>query len=222
MEIDGVEIKWLGHAGFLIKEKNNIYIDPYNIPEASEKADLILITHSHYDHCSLADILKIIKEGTKIFSPVDCQSTLSRIKIPVKIEIVEPMKEFVFGNIKINTLPAYNIDKTFHPKSESWVGYIVKINNILIYHAGDTDFIPEMQIITGYNHKDKKLVTLLPVGGKFTMNAEEAAGAAKLIKPFIAVPMHWGSIVGTKEDAIEFMEHCKKENISAEIQEKFP
>src|SRR3990167_4844308 len=107
MLIDGIEVKWLGHAGFLIKNSSVVYIDPYNLSEGLEKADYILITHSHYDHCSLADINKIIKDGTKIVCPADCQSIITKINSPVKIEIVEPGMEFSLGSLKVSTLPAY-------------------------------------------------------------------------------------------------------------------
>lgn len=220
MKVDDVEIKWLGHAGFMVKNKSVIYIDPFNIGEGREKADIILITHSHYDHCSLADIEKIVKDGTKLFFPVDCQSVIGRIKIPVKMEIVQPLQEVNLGGVKISTLPAYNIDKNFHPKNESWVGYVIKMNGVVIYHAGDTDLIPEMKNLTGFGQENKKLIALLPVGGTYTMNSEEAFDAAKIIKPFLAIPMHYNSIVGTKEDAIEFQEMCKDEEINAEILEK--
>jgi len=221
MNIDGVEIKWLGHAGFLIQSSTKvIYIDPYNIKSGSEKADLILLTHSHYDHCSVADIKKVIKEGTRIVLTADCQSKITRFDVGIRIEVIEPGQEFVHGNIKISTLPAYNIDKHFHPKEESWVGYFLKINGLLIYHAGDTDLIPEMQKLTGYNQPDKKLVALLPVGGRFTMSVEEAAEAAKLIKPDLAIPIHWGGIVGSEDDAKEFCELCKEEGIDCKVMEK--
>jgi len=220
MKIEGVEIKWLGHSGFLIKNSKVIYIDPYNIKEGSEKADFILITHGHYDHCSIVDIEKIIKEGTRIIFPADCQSKITRFSIPIRMEIIEPMQDLEFGSIKISALPAYNIDKHFHPKEEAWVGYLIKMNDLLIYHAGDTDKIEEMQNLTGYNQTDKKLVALLPVGGRFTMTSEEAFESAKLIKPFLAIPMHYGTIVGTEEDALEFVELCKEEKINAQILEK--
>lgn len=220
MRIGEVEIKWLGHSGFLIKNSRVIYIDPYNIKEENEKADLILITHSHYDHCSVADIKKIVKEGTRIILPADCQSKITRFKIPIKIEIIEPGHEIDFGNIGISAIPAYNIDKHFHPKEESWIGYLIKMNDVVIYHAGDTDVIPEMRNLTGHNQKEKKFVALLPVGGRFTMNSEEAAESAKLIKPFLAIPMHYGSIIGTEDDAAEFVQLCKESNINAETLKK--
>ncbi len=218
MKINEVEIKWLGHSGFLILNKNVIYIDPYNIKEGTEKADFILITHSHYDHCSVADMEKIIKGGTKIIIPADCQSKITRFDVPIDIQVVEPGDELDFGEVKISVLVAYNLDKPFHPKAESWLGYLIKIGDILIYHAGDTDVIPEMQKLTGY--QDKKIIALLPVGGRFTMSAEEAAEAASLIKPWLAVPMHYGGVVGAIDDAEEFLRLCEEKGINAKILEK--
>jgi L-ascorbate metabolism protein UlaG (beta-lactamase superfamily) len=220
MKIGGIELKWLGHASFLIKNHKVIYIDPFKIKEDSEKADIILITHSHYDHCSVADIKNIIKEGTKIVLTADSQSKITRFETPIDIQIIEPNKELVFGDIKISAIPAYNVDKTFHQKEEGWVGYIIKMKDILIYHAGDTDFIPEMQKLTGHKQPDKQFIALLPIGGRFTMNAEEAAEAAKLIKPALAIPMHYGGLVGNAADAEEFVKMCKEEGIDAKILEK--
>jgi len=237
MKFGNIELKWLGHAGFLIKNSTpqaypdksstkisakgkTIYIDPYNIPENSEKADLIFLTHGHYDHCSFEDINKIVKEGTKIIMPADCQSKIVRFDTSIKMEIIEENQDLDLGEIKISTLPAYNIDKQFHPREAGGLGYLIKMNNVLIYHAGDTDVIPEMQKLTGYKQQGKEFIALLPVGGRFTMTAEEAAEAAKLIKPDLAIPMHYGSIVGTKEDAEEFKELCEEEGIKVEILEK--
>jgi len=220
MRINGIELKWLGHSGFLIKNEKTIYIDPYNIKDGLEKADIILITHSHYDHCSFADLDKIVKEGTRIITTPDCQSKIAKFKVPIKIELMEPEQELEFGDVKIYALPAYNKETHFHSKEEGWVGYVVKIENVVIYHAGDTDVIPEMQKLTGYKQQDKEFIALLPVGGRFTMSAEEAAEAAKMIKPTLAIPMHWGSIVGSEEDAKEFVQLCKEQGIRAEILEK--
>jgi len=220
MKIGKVELKWLGHSGFFIKNSKKIYIDPYNIKEGMEKADIILITHSHYDHCSVTDIGKIVQEGTKIIITADCQSKITRFDVPIKMEIVEPGQEIDMGGIKISVVSSYNSDKSFHPKDENWVGYILKINNIIIYHAGDTDLIPEMQKLTGYKQPGNKFIALLPIGGRFTMNLEEATEAAKLLKPTIAIPMHYGSVVGTGDDAKEFKELCEENNIRCEILEK--
>jgi len=220
MKIGNIELKWLGHAGFLIKNSRVIYIDPYNIKSGLEKADLILITHSHYDHCSVADLDKIVKKGTTIVIPADCQSKITKFKVPVHMEIVEPGHELNLGKVKIDIFPAYNKDKPFHPKDEGWVGYLLKMNNVLIYHAGDTDEIPEMQKLTGHGGNGKDFIALLPVGGRFTMTAEEAADAAQLIKPSLAIPMHYASIVGSDEDAQEFCKLCGEFGIEAKILEK--
>ena len=236
MEIGGIEIKWLGNSGFLIapkgvpsntqrgtsegKSNKIIYIDPYNILEGTEKADLILLTHSHYDHCSIVDINKIIKKGTKIILPADCQSKITKFNVPIDIQIVESGQELNVGEINLCVLPAYNIDKPFHKKEDDWVGYLIKMRGVIVYHAGDTDVIPEMQKLTGYNQGDKEFVALLPVGGRFTMSVEEALEAVKLIKPSLAIPMHYGSVAGTVNDAKEFVELCEKEEINATILEK--
>ena len=231
MQIGDIKLEWLGHAGFLITQKSVlseegknskvIYIDPYQIKDGSEKADLILITHSHYDHCSVADMDKIVKEGTKIVMTADCQSKITRFNVPIQMIIVEPDREFDFQGIKISTLPAYNVDKHFHPKEEAWVGYVIKMNGAIIYHAGDTDLISEMQKLTGHSGSDKKFIALLPVGGRFTMTSEEAAEAAKMIKPSLAIPMHYGVLSGGDADAKEFVQLCEEEGIKAKIMEKF-
>ena len=223
MKISNVDIKWLGHDGFLIKNldtKKNIYIDPYNIADSLEKADLILITHGHYDHCSVVDIEKIIKKGTRIIATADCQSKITKFDVPIQLEIVEPDQDLDFGNIKILTIPAYNTDKHFHPKDSHWVGYLIKMDSVVIYHTGDCDVMPEMQKLTGYKHSGKEFVALLPVSGRFVMNPEEAAEAAKILKPTLAIPMHFGSIIGTQEDAQEFVDFCKEEGINAKILNK--
>lgn len=219
MDIDGVEINWLGHAGFRVKNSKVIYIDPYNIPENSEKADLILLTHSHYDHCSVADLLKIIKGGTKIVAPVDCQSKLTRFD-NISVIILKVGEEIDFGNVKVSTLESYNVDKHFHPKEEGWLGYLIKIDKVTIYHAGDTDLIPEMQKLTGHKQPGKSFVALLPIGGRFTMNSEEAFEASKIIKPTVVVPMHYGSLEGTAESAEDFKDLCEEEGIKCEVLQK--
>jgi len=220
MKIGKVEIDWLGHSGILITDSKILYIDPYAIKNNSAKADFIFITHNHYDHCSIEDMQKIVKQGTKIILPPDCQSKVTRFSVPVQIEIFQPGEEKTFGGIKVASLPAYNLGKTFHPKGENWLGYLIKLDDVLIYHAGDTDLIPEMKNLTGYGQSKKDFIALLPIGGKFTMTAEEAAEAAKVIKPSIAIPIHYGSIVGTQDDAKEFLELCKENGIRASVLEK--
>jgi L-ascorbate metabolism protein UlaG (beta-lactamase superfamily) len=219
MRVGEIDIYWLGHAGFLIRNSRVIYIDPYKIKEGLPKADMIFITHSHYDHCSVEDLQKIVKEGTRIICPPDSQSKIARFEVPIRMEIVEVGQDLEFNGVKVSVFPAYNIDKSFHSKDEGLVGYVIKVDDCVVYHAGDTDFIPEMEKLTGFN--GEKFVCLLPVGGRFTMDAHEAYEAVKLIKPGIAIPMHWGTIVGTKEDAEEFKEICEKDGFRVEILDKF-
>lgn len=221
MIIRGEEIIWLGHSAFLIKNSKIIYIDPYNISDENlPKADLILLTHGHYDHCSCDDIAKIAKDGTVIFATADCQSKLSRLKKAIDLAVVCADDEFAFGEVEIKVVPAYNLDKPFHSKEAGGVGYLIKMKDIIVYHAGDTDCIEEMHKLTGYQGGDKSFVALLPVGGRYTMCAEEAHEAVKMIKPMISIPMHYGSVAGTSEDAKEFVRLCHDSGFDARIMER--
>ncbi len=198
MKMGGVEIEWLGHAGFRLKAEGRVvYIDPFKIGEG-EKADLILITHDHYDHCDPDSINAVKKEGTVIVAAGPCVS-----KIP-DARAVKPGDSLSAAGTDIRAVHAYNLDKPYHPKGNG-VGFLVTIAGKTIYHAGDTDRIPEM---SGLGKVD---VALLPVGGTYTMDSEEAAGAASDIRPGVAVPMHWGKIVGSEKDARRFRELCRVE-----------
>ena len=220
MEIGGIKLSYLGHSGFLISNGKKIVIDPYNVSDGVEKADLILITHSHYDHCSIKDIQKLSKKGTVIVVPADAQSKITRVE-DVEMQIIEVGDELTFGDVKVSAIPAYNIDKEFHPKSEGWMGYIIKLGNVVIYHAGDSDKIPEMSKLSGYGKDGNKFVVLLPVSGTYVMNAEEAAEIASLISPSVAIPMHYGAgVAGTIEDAQRFVKLCMQVGLKAEILEK--
>jgi len=217
-----VKIEWLGHSGFIISNGKKVAIDPYNISEnaAVNKADIILITHPHYDHCSIKDIAKLAKEGTIVIVPADAQSKITRIE-GVEMQVIELGDELDLGNIKISTVSAYNIKKEFHPKNEGWFGYVVKMNNIIVYHAGDTDKIPEMEKLSGYGKGRNVFIALLPVSGQYVMDADEASEAAVMIKPSLAIPMHYaGGVAGTKEDAETFVKLCNEKGIRAQILEK--
>jgi L-ascorbate metabolism protein UlaG (beta-lactamase superfamily) len=185
------KIQWLGHDCFLIKSDLIIYFDPFQI-KTGPKADIIFITHPHYDHCSPEDIKKIAKEDTIIVTEKDSAKMLTG-----KIEIMKVGEEKTVKGIKVKAVPAYNIGKTFHTKDKGWLGFVVEIEGVKIYHAGDTDFIPEMKDI-------KTDIALLPVSGTYVMTADEAVEATLTIKPQIAIPMHYGSIVGSKKDAEKF------------------
>ena len=189
------KVHWLGHASVKITGEKVVYIDPFQI-EGGETADIILITHDHYDHLSKDDIRKIQGEETVIVVPV---SSAEAVKGNVKT--VSPGDTVTVEGVEIRAVPAYNVGKQFHPKEKKYVGYVFKLNDIIYYHAGDTDVIPEMKSI-------RADVAFLPVGGTYTMNAEEAARAVKDIQPKVAVPIHWGSIVGSKKDAEKFKSLC--------------
>jgi L-ascorbate metabolism protein UlaG (beta-lactamase superfamily) len=186
-------IHWYGQAAFRIEDDSiQIYIDPFELPANLPKADIILITHSHFDHFSSKDIAAIKKEGTVIVSVEEVTSKISKGTVTVV-----PGQEYTIGKLKISTVPAYNLNKKFHPKSNYWVGYIITLSNgQKIYHAGDTDRIPEMQeIITD--------IALLPCDGTYTMTAKEAAEAANIFKPKILIPMHCGNENECRKNAEE-------------------
>ena len=197
LEYEGISIEWLGHASVRIKAKDKvIYVDPYEIEEG-EKADLVLITHEHYDHCSIVDVKKIQKENTIILAAGSCGSQLEG-----NVQFINPNKETECNGIKIETVNAYNVDKDFHPKEKNGVGFIIELNGKRIYHAGDTDLIPEMNAIEDVD------IALLPIGGTYTMDALEAAQAANIIEPEIAIPIHYGKICGKISDAEVFKKNC--------------
>ena len=190
-------IKWLGHAGFKITGEKTIYIDPFKINE-TEPADIIICTHEHFDHVSHEDIKKIQAGKTVIVTTPDSFS-----KVSGNVKTFSVGQSIVVDGIKIEGVPAYNLNKNFHPKSNNWIGVVITVNGKRIYHAGDTDNIPEMAALKNID------IALLPVSGTYVMTAEEAADAANKIMPKIAVPMHYGSIIGTKADAERFRKLCK-------------
>lgn len=204
-----IRIKWLGHAGFQITKDKIIYIDPFKVEGEKDKADIILITHSHYDHCSVEDVAKLVGENTTIVATPDCISKLSNMKYK-DLKTVTPGDSLEIEGVKIEVVPAYNINKQFHPKVNDWVGYIVTIGGKRIYHSGDSDATPEMGSL-------KVDLALMPVSGTFVMTAEEAANVVNKIMPEVAIPMHYGSIVGESGDAEKFKQAC---NVKVVIMDK--
>jgi L-ascorbate metabolism protein UlaG (beta-lactamase superfamily) len=190
-------IFWLGHDGFMIKADDKIVIiDPYQIAIV-EPADILLITHAHYDHCSPEDVEKLQNDSTVIVTEPESADQLSG-----EIRIMKPGDAIDVNGTKIEAVAAYNTNKKFHPKEKNWLGFIITLGGNRIYHAGDTDLIEEMADL----NVD---IALLPVSGTYVMTAAEAIEAAKLIKPKIAIPMHYDSLVGSEVDAKVFAKGLK-------------
>lgn len=195
--LENIEV--LYHSSIRINKEKTIYIDPFKINRNYNDADIVFITHDHYDHYSEEDIDKVINENTTIIIPEKLLTKLLKKGINKNVIItVEPNEKYVVQGIKFETIPAYNTNKTFHPKENGWVGYIITLDDIRYYIAGDTD-------ITEENRKVKCDVAFVPVGGTYTMDFKEAASLINEIKPKIAIPIHYGSIVGTEQDAIDFI-----------------
>ena len=198
LNVNNIEITWLGQSGFKIKgEGKIIYIDPYKVQD-EEKADLIFVTHEHYDHCDPDSIEHLEKEDTIVIAPSSCSG-----KIKENLKTVGQGMHFSEKGLEINVVAAYNKGKPFHPQGKG-VGYLLTFGDKTIYHAGDTDLIPEMERLGGVD------VALLPIGGTYTMDVDEAVNAVKIIKPGIVIPMHYGEVVGSSEDAQRFKKKIGK------------
>ncbi len=186
-------ITWIGHASVKVAwEDTVIYVDPRTVSGTPQDATAVLVTHSHSDHYAPADIAKVRKADTRFLAPPDV------VKAYGSGQSVAPGQTVEVGQVRVRAVPSYNINKTNHPKANNWLGFIIEIAGKRIYVAGDTDLIPEMQTLGNID------VAFLPAGGTYTMNATEAAEATKSIKPLLAIPYHWGSVVGTRADAERF------------------
>ena len=189
----GLTLQWFGHASFrLCHEKTVIYIDPWKLKAEPHDATLVLVSHSHSDHYSAGDIAKVRKPDTKLIASADV------VQKEGAGEALMPGLTIQSGDVRIIGLPAYNPNKRFHPRENNWLGFVIEVGGKRIYYAGDTDLTEEMKAVKNID------VALLPVGGTYTMNAEEAAEAAKTIKPKMAMPYHWGDVVGRQSDAENF------------------
>lgn len=198
-------ISIIHHSSIKFSDNIKIYFDPYEINENNNDADIIFITHNHYDHYSENDIKKIYNANTKFIIPKDLEKELLNLGIKKEnIVTVAPNNNYNVLDISFKTIPAYNINKPFHSKENNWVGYLINYNNFTYYIAGDTDITEDNKLI-------KCDIAFLPIGGKYTMNYKEAAELTNIIKPKIVVPIHYGLIVGTTEDAIEFSKLINKD-----------
>jgi len=197
-------IHWLGHDTFRLDGSSTVYIDPWKLPAGARPADLILVTHDHFDHFSAADIARIGSAATTLIGPAAVTGQVSGLTTVT----LAPGETVTVGGVTVTAVPAYNLDKfrgpgePYHPREAGYLGYVVEMDGRRIYHAGDTDAIPEMSDV-------RCDVALLPVGGTYTMTAEEAAAACEELDAAAAVPMHFADIVGTRADAERFRELCR-------------
>lgn len=217
MDFNGVSFHWLGHDGFrIIAGGKTIYIDPYQLSKAQHSkndADIVFISHNHFDHLSMDDIKHVVANNTTIVAAKECVDQLKGSGA-AEIKGVTPGDKLVVQGVSVEAVAAYNTNKRFHPKADGKVGFVLIANNMRIYHSGDTDYIPEMSAV-------KPDIALVPVSGTYVMTAEEAASAVNdKIKPRkLAIPMHYGSIIGSEKDAAKFKELvnvCSVEILSRE------
>jgi L-ascorbate metabolism protein UlaG (beta-lactamase superfamily) len=206
LDYKGIKFHWLGHDGYrIVASGKTIYIDPYQLSKAQQgrnDADIVLITHNHYDHLSMDDLKQVVGKKTDIIAAKECAEQLRPLGLAVNA--VAPGDRVTVQGVQVETVAAYNTNKKFHPKADKKVGYVMTLNGIRVYHAGDSDDIPEMSQV----HPD---IALVPVSGTYVMTADEAAKAVdEKIKPkMLAIPMHYASIVGSKKDAARFKELVK-------------
>ncbi len=218
INFESVKIQWLGHAGFLLTNsaKQTVVIDPFQVEGSSyDPVDIVISTHEHGDHCSIEDINKFISSDTEVIGISMAEGELSKLDCKT-VHYVKPGDNITVKGIELNIVPAYNLNKfrsegvPFHPKEDEKIGVVIHLDGQKIYHAGDTDNIPEMSSI-------KPDVALLPVSGTYVMTVSEALEATKVLQPKLVVPMHFGAIVGDKSMAKKFKEEA---DVSVEIPTK--
>lgn len=193
-----IEIRWLNHASFRIAGSTVVYVDPWKIGASPGDGQAVVVSHAHFDHCSAEDVRNVLAPSGAVLAPPDVLHKLAR-----KEHALTPGATVELSGVKVTGVPAYNIGKAFHPRANGWLGVVIEMDSVRVYYAGDTDRIPEMAKLSGID------VALLPVGGTYTMNAAEAAKAIGDIKPRIAVPYHFGDIVGSADDGKQFAAQAK-------------
>jgi L-ascorbate metabolism protein UlaG (beta-lactamase superfamily) len=214
---EGVQITWLGHDGFKLKKGKVAYVDPYQLKSPAEPGDLVCVTHEHSDHLSVDDLKTLVTPQTTVVTIAACAEAVTALR-PKAVRVVRAGDTVEVDGITVEVVPAYNTNKfrspgkPFHPQADGKVGFVFGFGKIRIYHAGDTDEIPEMAALTGVD------VALLPVSGTYVMTAAEAAKACNAIQPKLAIPMHYGAIVGSAADADTFRKsvNCRVEILNPE------
>jgi L-ascorbate metabolism protein UlaG (beta-lactamase superfamily) len=196
IEYEGITFRWLGHDGFIItsKEGTSVCLDPFQVKGDYKPVDVLISTHEHFDHCSVEDMQKVVDSDTEVIGIPMAEDNLSKLDCK-KIHYVKPGETLTLKSIRFEFVPAYNVNKfrspkvPFHPKEDEKIGVIIVMDSHRIYHAGDTDCIPEMA-----NFRPD--IALIPVSGTYVMTAEEAIEAANILQPKLIIPMHFGAIVG--------------------------
>ncbi len=200
--LDNISVN--AHSSIRIDDKIILYVDPFQMKEERHDADLILFTHPHFDHFSPEDFRKAAKEDTAYVCPGSMkQKVLDAGVKPEKLSTLEAEETLCICGIEVEGVPAYNTNKPNHPKENGWLGYVLEIGPHMVYVAGDTDRIPEGEAVTCD-------IALVPIGGTYTMNAEEAAAFVNAIHPHTVIPIHYGCIVGSLDDAAMFVRHLDR------------
>ena len=192
-----MQIEVLNHASIKITSDKIYYFDPYKIDKKMSDADYIFITHDHYDHFDYSSIKNVINESTMLIVPACLEEKVK--EITNNYTIVYPSCNYEIATLHFDTVPSYNIGKSFHLKEMNYVGYIVNIKNNKVYVMGDTDVIDEIKDISCD-------ICFVPIGGTYTMNYKEASNYINMIKPKEVIPIHYGSVVGNKDLGLKFSE----------------
>ena len=212
--MDASFLKWIEHAGFLMEiGGRNVYVDPFRLRGAMAKADIVFITHTHFDHFNEEALGKIVTSETQFVAPKETAAKLSGKKVLA----VEPGKEYEIEGIKFSTVPAYNVSKEFHPRANGWVGYIIDANGTRVYHPGDTDATEEMK-------KVEADIFMVPIGGHYTMDLQDAIRVAGIVRAQAFVPMHYRALLGeegARKAEEEFRKKVKNALILEQVQEPY-
>ena len=188
------------HSSIRLETKQGtvIYVDPYGFKAEPHDADLILVTHTHFDHFSPEDIARVRKPQTAFVMPATGKGEFAKAGFTsADVAFVAPYEHVTLQGVEVETVPAYNRNKRFHPKGNAWLGYVVDVDGTRVYVAGDTDDLPE-------NRKIACDVALVPAGGTYTMDAREAATFINALKPTVAIPEHYGTVAGSADDGKTF------------------